>query len=168
MTAFDIFTIVVAAIAFISGFFTGIIRQVGTLAGFVVGIIACRLFGADVEAWLSSSVQGSGSATSVIAYAGLFLVAFFAVKILANAVRGLIGILHLSVLDRICGAAFRAAVWMFVLSLCFNLWAYAAPAEAPSGTLTDRVEQIAPWLLGVAASKAAVVKNQISEPDVKE
>lgn len=168
MTAFDIFVLVVAGIALISGFFAGIIKQLGTLAGFVAAIIACRLFGAEAAAWLAEMQGGQSAATTAIAYAGIFLLAFFAVKIVAHALGKLISALHLSVLDRLAGAAFRAAVWLFILSICFNVWAYAAPEQAPSGTLAEKVEQIAPAALGIAASKISELQNQMPDTSVRE
>ena len=48
MPALDIAILIVFAVSAVMGFRRGLIAQVGSVAAIIIGIIACRMFGAQV------------------------------------------------------------------------------------------------------------------------
>lgn len=162
MSAFSILVIVVAVVAAALGFRRGLIAQAGHIIALVGGIMACRMFGPQVVAWLSPTAPSEATDTA-IAYALTFLVAYFAIVLVARMIRGVVGAVHLGVLDRVAGAAFKTGVWMLILSVLLNVWA----AIAPGSDLTDTrahprraaIIRIAPAVCGYVMERAAKNSN---------
>lgn len=149
MSAFDIFLIVAMCVALVWGGFSGFFRQIGSLAGLVLGIVACRMFAPRV----ASALGPESLSTTVMAYALVFIVVFFACKLVAYACRGVLRTLHVGFADRLCGAALRAVLWLFAISLALNVWEVVAPGTGPEGSTAAKVEAFAPWAVGQAQAQ---------------
>ncbi len=157
MSAFDIFVVAVAAVGAVLGFRRGLIAQAGQIIALVGGIMACRLFGPEAVALLSGEIP-TPVADTAIAYALLFIAAYFLILIVARLIRGLAGAVHLGVLDRLAGAVFKACVWLLILSVLLNVWA----ALVPGSDLTDTrahprralIMRLAPAINGYVIEKA--------------
>lgn len=159
MSAFNLIVLAVAGIAFVLGLRKGLIAQAGQIIALVAGIIACRTLGPMAVEWLSADNPAESSgADSALAYALTFLLVYAAVLLVARLIRGVVHAVHLSILDRLGGAVFKAGVWLLILSIALNVWA----ALAPSSDLTDvkahperaRVLDIAPAVCGYVMEQA--------------
>ncbi|MDE6287080.1 MAG: CvpA family protein [Muribaculaceae bacterium] len=157
MSAFDIFVIIVALAGAVLGFRKGLIAQAGQIIALMGGIMVCRIFGPQAVAMLSPEIPAPAADTA-IAYALLFIAAYFIILLVARLVRGVISAVHLGVLDRLAGAVFKACVWLLILSVLLNVWA----ALIPGSDLTDTrahprrafIMRLAPAINGYVIEKA--------------
>ncbi len=162
MTPFNMFLILLAVVAGALGFRAGIIRQVGSIAGIVAGVIACRMFGPAVVDWCKSiaAEDSSDVMLTVISYAGIFIVAYFALLMCGSMMRSLISSMHLSIVDRVAGAAFKIVLWGFGLSIILNVWCAFLPHQAPEGKWVQRVEAIAPVVMGTQPASTLLIEAE--------
>lgn len=152
MTPFNMFLLLVVIIAAALGFRSGIIRQAGTIAGIIIGVVACRMAGDRATAWLHTMFSADDTSPlllNVLAYAGVFIIAYFVVAILASLLHSLVHVVHLGIVDRLGGAVFKVLIWCFVLSLALNVWAAFVPDSRPDGIWAQRVEALAPAVMGM-------------------
>lgn len=133
MTALDILIIVLAIVAIVMGFRSGLLRQAGRLLGVIAGIIACRIFAQDVAIWMGAD-KGSpydsadvSMLTTVVAYVVVFIVAYVAMSLLGSLLKRIVSATGLGPVDRVCGAVFNLAEYALVLSLVLNLWIVVFP-----------------------------------------
>ncbi|MCD8387512.1 MAG: CvpA family protein [Bacteroidales bacterium] len=148
-TTFDTILLIIAIVAALLGFRSGIVRQLGSLAGIVIGIVGCRIFGPQVEQWLTSVASGQNPAViTILAYALLFLALYFATVAVAFGIRQIVHSACLGIVDRLAGAVFKAALWLFVTSLLLNVWLAFAPSHSPTGRLAHAAVEFAPAVLG--------------------
>ncbi len=151
MTPFNVFLLLVVIIAAALGFRSGLVKQAGSMAAIIIGVIACRMLGDRGTAWLQT-VAGDDSSPLliiVLAYAGIFLLAYFAVTMLVNLVHCVVNVAHLGLIDRLAGAAFKVLLWCFVLSIALNVWAGFMPESRPQGAWAECVEALAPAVMGM-------------------
>lgn len=158
MSAFDIFVIVVAVAGAALGFRRGLIAQAGQIIALMGGIMACRVLGPRAVELLSPEIPAPVADTA-LAYALLFIAAYFIILLVARLIRGVISAVHLGVLDRLAGAVFKAFVWLLLLSVLLNVWA----ALIPGSDLTDTrahprrafIMRLAPAINGYVIEKAS-------------
>lgn len=149
------FLLLVVVVAAALGFRSGIIKQAGAIAAIIIGIIVCRMFGNQATAWVQNIVTADNTSplvTSVLAYAGLFIITYFVVTLLAGFLHRVVHAVHLGAVDRLCGAAFKVLLWCFVLSIALNVWAAFVPESRPDGVWAQRVEALAPMVMGMNVS----------------
>ena len=120
MSAIDILILVVVGVAVIMGFTRGIIGQVGQIAGLIGGIIAARLFGSRLAAFFAGQ-EAPSAFDNVAGYVVVFLLAYFAVWLVARFIRGTVHAVHLGIIDRLAGAVFKGALWLLMLSIVLNM-----------------------------------------------
>lgn len=161
MTPFNMFLILVAVVAGALGYRSGLIKQIGSIAGIVAGIIACRIFGDTVVTWCHSiaAEDTSDVMLTVVAYAGIFIVAYLALLMCGSLLRKIAEAVHLGIIDRLAGAAFKLLLWFFVLSIGLNLWSVFVPGQAPEGEWAQRVEHLAPVVMGTEPA-SVLYQNQ--------
>lgn len=154
MSTFEIFLLVFSLIAIVWGAITGIIAQLGSIAGIIVGVLACRLFGTAAAGWLASLADSGSSRTllTVIAYIAVFVAGYFAAWGVFRLLKIAAKKMQIGVLDRLAGAAFKLFLFIFCLSMALNLWGALAPELLPKGVWAQRVEKVAPRMLGAAAN----------------
>ncbi len=153
------FLLLVVIVAAALGFRSGIIKQAGAIAAIIIAVVACRMFGADVTAWMQSAMASSDTSPlllTVLAHAGIFIVAYFAVTILAGLVHRVMHVAHLGIVDRVVGAVFKVALWCFVLSIALNVWAAFVPESRPDGVWAKRVEALAPAVMDMNISSDSI------------
>lgn len=124
MAAIDIILLLIFIVSAWLGFRKGIITQLGSVAAIVIAIIACRMFGGTVEQiffdnhpdWQAGS-SISHYAVSILANGVIYLVAYYAVILVAKLLHTVSHIVLLAPLDHIAGAAFSVAKYGLVVSL---------------------------------------------------
>ncbi len=148
MSAIDILIIIIIAIGGFLGFSKGILAQLGQIAGLILGIIAARLFGPQV-----CEMFGEPTVTTVVAsYAIVFLLGYGLTWLVVKMVRTAVRTVHLGILDRLAGAAFKIAEWVILLSLVLNVAMLVTHDDAelrrPDKPWREAVLDAAPKLLG--------------------
>lgn len=149
--ALDILIWVVVGAGLIIGFFKGIVGQVGLIVGVVAGIVAARIFGDDVARYFAGG-NSPDMVDYVCGYVVVFLGAYFLSSLIARLLRRTARAVHLGIIDRICGALFKAILWTFMLSLVFNLYLIVRGNEhaldSPGKPWRQAVVKFAPATLG--------------------
>lgn len=164
MSTLDIILIVVVVVAAMYGYYKGFVRQIGALAGIIAGIICCRVFGADVTAFLNdffldatSTKDSSRFLNSVVAQVVLFMLGYFGARWAATLLSSLLKKVKLNTLNRAAGAVFAVVQWLVVLSLALNLWIAIFPSSTivtdSSSIVDERLINLAPDILGSNTAK---------------
>lgn len=117
--AIDIIILAIVVVGGVIGFNKGIVSQVGQIAAIIAGIIAARLFGSGL-ADMMSGADSPGALDTVCGYGLAFLAAYCLTWLVARMVRKVFHTIHLGIIDRLAGAAFKIAQWALLLSLAIN------------------------------------------------
>ncbi len=151
MSAIDILILVVVGVAVIMGFTRGIIGQVGQIAGLIGGIIAARLFGSRLAAFFAGQ-EAPSAFDNVAGYVVVFLLAYFAVWLVARFIRGTVHAVHLGIIDRLAGAVFKGALWLLMLSIVLNMYIIVTGDDPvlhdPKAPWRSATVKFAPTVLG--------------------
>lgn len=129
----DILIIAVFIASAVMGFRKGLIGQIGSVAAIIIGIIACRMFGPQVtDMIMPGGDQETNSMphyyATIMAYAGVYIVAYYAVILIARMLRTVTHTLLLGPLDRIAGAAVSVIKWFMAVSVALNLYIIIFPS----------------------------------------
>jgi membrane protein required for colicin V production len=109
MTQFDYLVIGTLAASMLLGFWRGVVGEVLTLAGWVVGYLVAKHFGG----WIADRFLGTVFADPTLRVIAGWIVAFLAVlllfALLRAALRGLLRVVGLGMIDRLFGLFFGLA-----------------------------------------------------------
>ena len=137
MTALDMALLLLMGGMAIAGFLRGFVQEVLSLLAWFVAVIAVRLFLAPVTDLVGVWI-GAGAAASMLAFAGLFALTFFAGKLLARAMGQRVRTSVIGSVDRVLGAGFGllkglvvATVAFLAFTLAYNL-VFGGDALRPS------------------------------------
>ena len=118
MTALDMALLLLMGGMAVMGFLRGFVQEVLSLLAWGVAVIAVRLFLAPV-ADLAGLWIGAGAAASLLAFAGLFALTFFAGKLIAGKVGQGVRSSLVGPVDRVLGAGFGALKGLVIATLSF-------------------------------------------------
>ncbi|MCI9172155.1 CvpA family protein [uncultured Duncaniella sp.] len=155
----DIVIIVIFAVSAIMGYRKGLIGQIGSVAAIIIGILACRMFGPQV----TDMIMPAGNADPatdpnsmpryvavILAYSGVYIVAYYAVILVARLLRTVTHTLLLGPLDRMAGAVVSVVKWFLAVSVAMNLYiAIFSPADITHSTRVCG-ERTVTWILNLA------------------
>lgn len=124
MTPFDLHTLdlvilVVLAFGLVRGFTTGVIRQIATLIGLIAAFLVGVRFMQPAGEMLAASLGLSEGVSPLLAFMLLFAAVQLILLGIVRFVEGVIGLLHLSAVNRLLGGLLGAAKGALVLSLIF-------------------------------------------------
>lgn len=106
MTIVDSLLIIALAIGAVRGFGTGIIRQLAGIAGIILSVLlAVQLMGPLGER-IGLATGWSGGVTSILAFLMVYVVVSVAMAMLSRVMERVIGLLQLTILNRVAGALF--------------------------------------------------------------
>ncbi len=160
MAIIDIVILAVFAVAVIAGFRKGFIVQIGSLAAIIVAIIACRVFGQQVAELILARCDGDPSvwqrySASALGYCGVYIIAYYAVVLVARFCRKAVSVLMLGPLDSIGGALVSVFKWFMTLSVAANLYLALFPSGSClsssrlcGGKVAGTIVDLAPAVLG--------------------
>ncbi len=117
--AIDILILVIVVVGGVIGFNKGIVSQVGQIAAIIAGVISARIFGQGL-AELISGADVPGAVDTVSGYGVAFLAAYCLAWLVVRMIRTVFHTVHLGIVDRLAGAAFKIAQWSLLLSLAIN------------------------------------------------
>lgn len=156
---FQILTVVAAVFGIMRGFRKGIGRQVGSIAGMLSAIVADHAFHAPLSSAFGF-IGGDGSSLidefyrSVLISTLIFIIFYFAISFVTGLLGKLFSLMPSGILGSIAGSVWSLFKYMFMLSLCFNLYMGSTGNEAllkcgkdSDGNLAGGVLELAPALL---------------------
>lgn len=153
--ALDILILIILIVAGAMGFAKGIISQAGQIVAVIAGIISARLLGQTVTDFFA----GDGGATAIDTVGGYgvaFLVAYGVAWLIFRMARGIFHAVHLGIIDRLAGAAFKILQWALMLSLAVNFYLLV------SGDDTRLHDESKPWR-GAVVKIAPVTLGYLSD-----
>ncbi|MDE6317421.1 MAG: CvpA family protein [Muribaculaceae bacterium] len=157
MAALDVLIILLFIAAVAYGLYKGFIAQFGSVGGVLVGIVACRLFSDPLARLLAGGHPDANDAyvSGVFACVILFIVGYFAARLVAGLVKTVSRALHLTLFDRVGGVVFSLFEWFLVFSLLLNIWqafrpdiSVVAGSRLAGGRAAAAVIDFAPKVLG--------------------
>lgn len=154
MATFDILVCIVAILAIIKGYQTGLVLEVFSLTAFFVGLfLALKL-----TFPISEKYFGDSGAFWIISV-GIFLVLLFAViwiaKVFATSIKKIIDFTPAGIIDNLLGSLFSIIKWLFLFSTV--LWVMeSVDLSFPKRWLEES------WLYEVVSRFAPVVVDAVS------
>ncbi len=157
MTALDIIILIIFIVAAVMGYRRGFISQIGSVAAIIVGIVACRMFGTAVSQWFMPDVGDSSMAVygaRILGNCLVYVVAYYAVIIVARMLRTVTHAVFLGPLDRIGGAVVSVVKWFLLVSLLLNLYivlfddSFLSTSHLCGGRPVRWIVELAPKVLG--------------------
>ncbi len=168
MPLIDIILLIIFIVAAVFGFRKGFIAQVGSVAAIIIAIIACRALGSAATDMIMPSGQGDSTMSrilaSVIAYCGIYIVAYYAVILATKLLKLVTHTLLLGPLDRMGGALISILKWGLAISLIMNLYLALWPDGALLRSSTIAGGKPVEWVVGLAP-KALGILNHPAAPD---
>lgn len=150
---FDIIIIIICVVGLLVGYQKGFMSQIGSVIGIVLGIIVCQVFADNLVDMFTSPSDTANTRMlhQVLAYVVLFVACFLAGRVVASVGRRTTHALHLSLPDRIAGAAFSILEYLLIFSIFLNIWIAIFPdTEIRSSRrgMTEFTVNFAPNILG--------------------
>ncbi len=146
--ALDILIAAVILVGAVIGYHRGIITQAGQLVAVLAAVAGARMAGGTIACWLGGA-DGPSALDTAASYAIAFALSYLLVWLASRMLRQVADAVNLGVIDRLCGAVFKAAQWCLVLSLALNLFINMNP---------DSIEvKERPWRQAVLSFGPAVV-----------
>lgn len=141
LTALDIITLLLVGGGLVAGFLRGFVFEVLSLAAWIAAIVALKFLHTPATTALQDSI---GSGAAVLAFALVFGIVFFAVKLLARRIGGATKRSVVGPVDRILGGGFGAlkgligATLLFLAASLVYDFFYGRSAERPEWMASSR------------------------------
>ena len=168
--------ILLLAVGVVYGYMRGMIKQMSSILGFVLGIVVCNVMGDSATEVLREAIPSLASVTThAMAVIVLFVLVWLSVKVAGMFLKNTIDALHLSIVDRVGGAALNVLKYFFVLSILLNLWLLISPnsevfttQHALENKPFELTLNLVPWALGqrnLPGDSIAEMPQAASAPD---
>ncbi len=156
LTAFDVVVLLLVLLFAVLGAARGLVQEVLTLAAWVAGVLALRFFFADA-APVAQRLTGTETGGAVLAAALLFIIAFVAVRALADRLGEASRASVVGPVDRFLGFGFGALKGLIIASLLFLLLSLSLDALWGPGPERPRWLSESRTLPLVRVSTAAII-----------
>lgn len=150
----DIIMLVLVVLMTIWGMVRGIVRQIGDLAALILGVVGANLWGGAITLWLNGRTEWSVLVCQIVAYIGLFLVIYIAVRIVASFIKSLTQLVRLGWIDSLAGGLFGAFKTILIVSVLLNVAMLASKdseiwrsPELAKSKCYETVKDFAPYIL---------------------
>jgi membrane protein required for colicin V production len=139
------------------GLARGALRMATSILSIVIGLYAASEWYGQAGALAQRHLGTSPTLSPVIGYAAVFAIAFIAIEYAGGRLIALVNIVHLSWIDRVCGAAFGAAIAAIFAGLDILVLTAILPINPP--LLRD--SQLAPRVLAYNQVLLSYVPPQV-------
>ena len=113
----DLIVLILLAWAIFIGLHKGFIVGIFSLLAFIIGLAAAIKLSAVAAAYISENLQVSQRWLPVLAFAVVFIIVIFLVKLGAKALEGVLRIAMLGWLDKLGGVILFAVLYLFIFSI---------------------------------------------------
>ena len=119
MNALDLFILAILALGLVRGFSTGVIRQVASVVGLVVAFVLSLQLMEPVGTLVAESLGLSARIAPLVGFVTVFLGIQVALFAAVKLVESVVGVLRLTLVNRLAGGAFGAFKAALLLSVAF-------------------------------------------------
>jgi membrane protein required for colicin V production len=162
----DLIVVILLIIAIFKGLRNGFIMAVFSFLAFFIGLAAALKLSTVVAGYLGTNTQVSHRWLPVLAFAIVFLIVVFLVRLSAKAIEGALKIVMLGWLNKIGGILFYALLYLFVYSiiLFYSQQLHLIKSETIQASTTyNYIEPIAPKLMSGLGFILPFFKNMFVE-----
>lgn len=173
---FHIIVIAVAVLAIFRGFRRKLTNQISSVLGFSFGIVGAHVFAPEIEPFIRDFIPVfEGRVTESFAYsfisaAVIYLISLTLFSIFTRVLRSALQVFETNVLDAVFGALYTTALYLFNLSLLYNLFVCIDPGSSlvkltadDDGNLVEGIVLYAPSALGAENVNDLAHKIQLLE-----
>lgn len=173
---FHIIVIAVAVLAIFRGFRRKLTNQISSILGFSFGIVGAHVFAPEIEPSIRQIIPlFEGRVTESFAYsfisaAVIYIISLILFSIFTRVLRSALQVFETNVLDAIFGALYTTALYLFNLSLLYNLFVCIDPGSSlvkltadDDGNLVEGIVLYAPSALGAENVNDLAHKIQLLE-----
>lgn len=162
----DIIVVVLLAMAVFKGMRNGLVLAVFSFLAFIIGLAAALKLSTAAAAYLGSNTNISQRWLPFLAFAVVFLIVVFLVRLGAKALEGVLRVAMLGWLNRIGGILLYAFLYLFILSI---LLFYAEqlhilkPASFEASVSYPYIHSVGPKVIGALGYLLPFFKNMFAE-----
>lgn len=121
MILFDYIVAGLLLVAFVRGIVNGLLKEIASLLAIVLGIVAARLFVADVANYLANWLEIQPNVAQISAFALIFVLVALGLHIIAFLLKKFLQMLKMNFLNRFAGGLFGILKMAIIISLVLNL-----------------------------------------------
>lgn len=162
----DLIVIILLIFAIFKGLRNGLVVAIFSFLAFVIGLAAALKLSTVVADYLGTNTNISQRWLPVLAFAIVFLIVVFLVRLGAKAIEGALKLVMLGWLNKIGGIVFYALLYLFVISI-FLFYAQQLniikPETLQASAMYPYIQPIAPKLVSALGVVLPFFKNMFAE-----
>ena len=162
----DIIVIILLIFAIFKGLRNGLVVAIFSFLAFVIGLAAALKLSTVVAEYLGTNTNISQRWLPVLAFAIVFLIVVFLVRLGAKAIEGMLRLVMLGWLNKIGGIIFYALLYLFIFSIILF---YAVqlnifkPETLETSTTYSYIQPIGPKVISALGVILPFFKNMFAE-----
>ena len=162
----DIIVIILLIFAIFKGLRNGLVVAIFSFLAFVIGLAAALKLSTVVAEYLGTNTNISQRWLPVLAFAIVFLIVVFLVRLGAKAIEGMLRLVMLGWLNKIGGIIFFALLYLFIFSIILF---YAVqlnifkPETLETSTTYSYIQPIGPKVISALGVILPFFKNMFAE-----
>ncbi len=145
MNTLDYIIIIAIAIGFVYGYFRGIIKQLSFSAGFALGIITAMLYYPIAGAEIQKCTNLESWICIPLGFIAILLSMIIIFKILGVILSGLLKLIHLDFIDKVCGALFSTVISVLLIAGVIELTGNMSPENSYTGKTMQEKSVLYPY-----------------------
>ncbi|MGL5229159.1 MAG: CvpA family protein [Bacteroidales bacterium] len=122
MSGIDIIFLIILGIAFVSGLFKGLVRQLASLSAIIAGIGVSYFFANEMLSLLEQLDIFSPQLVRPASFVVTFLITVIIINFIAHLISKGVHLVGLTPVDKLAGALFSMLKWVLLLSIFLNLY----------------------------------------------
>jgi len=111
----DIVLLLPLVVGLIVGIIRGLIAELNALLALVLGVVAARVWGANLALWLHKTCDWSNNISNLLAYVLIFLAVAILLTLLGKAFQKLLKAIKLGWVNHLFGAVFGTLKWAVIM-----------------------------------------------------
>ncbi|MDO5571266.1 MAG: CvpA family protein [Bacteroidales bacterium] len=117
----DIVILLTVGVGMVAGLKEGIIKEAAGIASLVLGLLAARIFGAELHPFVVQFFNTDDKWTLLVSYFLIFLAVVIAIRLIAHIITKMLELVALGFINKILGAILGGVKYIIFFSLIFNI-----------------------------------------------
>jgi membrane protein required for colicin V production len=162
----DILVLILVIMAVFKGLREGLVMALFSFLAFIIGLTLAIKLSAVAAGYIGENVNVSQRWLPVIAFAVVFLIVVFLVRLGARAIEGVLRVAMLGWANRLAGAALYVLLYLFILSL---LLFYAVQLNVVKPETTEAsvtypfIKQLGLWITNAMGAIIPIFRDMFTE-----